>query len=212
MKMRVSILSVTILMALALCTARRADFTNETWTNDSGFNCTNRPSKGPDTSNLSLSAGGYQTKSLGNLYGALYTDSPTDPTLTLGTSDNNNTTFAWTAYYLDLFLSTNFTLSNISVDNWDNADSNDVGDWTYTLLASPFYTGSNYEAEVEFLSGTPVPNDGSELDFGYTVKFSGSSQYNLTQEMIPVPEPATVGLVGASLLLGAWTLARRRQS
>jgi len=212
MKMRVSAFSVTILMALAFCPVSRANFTNENWSNDPNFVCTDRPSKGPVTSNLTLSAGGYQTASPGNLYGALYTDSSIDPTLTLGTSDENNTSFNWTGYYLNIFLPVTFTLTVNSVNNWDDADNTDVNDWNWTLLASPFNTGSNWEASVEFYGGTPVPNDGSELDYSYTVHFAGSTQYSLTQEMMPVPEPATVGLVGASLLLGAWTLARRRQS
>jgi len=211
MKMRVSTISVTILMALAICPVSRANITNVNWSSDSNFICPDRPWKG-STNNLTLPIQGSQVGGPGNLYGNVLTDTPTDPTLTLGTSDENNTTFAWTGYYLNIFLPVTFTLSNVSVDNWDNGDANDVHDWTVNLLAAPFYNGSSYEAEIEFLSGTPVPNDGSELDFGYTVHFSGASQYSLTQQMMPVPEPATVGLVGVSLLLGAWTMARRRQS
>ena len=49
------------------------------------------------------------------------------------------------------------------------------------------------------------------VSFSYQLQFTSSTHYSFTQEIIPVPEPGTVGMVTMSgLLLASLALARRR--
>jgi hypothetical protein len=138
------------------------------------------------------------------ILGTITTDTATDPTLTLSSAINNDTGFAWTAYQVNVYMSSPFTLSAASVTL--------PNDWTAAVTA-PFSVSSpygSYEGQLMFTGGTPVAING-ELDFSYKISFSGATSYNFTQEMIPVPEPGAFGFLAAgSLLLGGFLTARRR--
>ena len=58
---------------------------------------------------------------------------------------------------------------------------------------------------LHFTGGTPVVNNGSSLDFSYQMSFLGGIQFE--EEMVPMPEPATLTLLG----LGGLALVRRRR-
>lgn len=187
----------------------RADITNATWTAESG--------------GLSLMNGGFNSAS-GMLWlnggqagwstasGTAFASSLSgDPTLNLSTSVNNDNTFAWAGYIVNVVMSNTFTLSSVTVSNPP------VGNWSVqsvspaTLQSSGAYAGE-YEATMTFADGTPVPV-GGELDFSYSLSFAGALSYNFTQIMTPlaVPEPGTLALLACGGALGALTSRRFRK-
>jgi len=157
----------------------------------------------PNANSFTCNITGDQYWGPGHVVGTIQTDSAGDPNLTLDSAINNDTSFTWTAYDVNVYMNNNFTLSadNVTVPP----------DWTATIIQSPVYVGSPlgaYEAQMVFTSGTPVPY-GGQLDFGYTISFTGAQSYSFTQEMIPVPEPGTLGFLAAgALLLGGFLVGR----
>ncbi|MGB7767480.1 MAG: PEP-CTERM sorting domain-containing protein [Verrucomicrobiia bacterium] len=144
----------------------------------------------------------------GHILGDITTDSTTDPTLTLDSAINNDTGYAWTAYDVNVYMDNPFSLSSASVTlppDWTLASIQP----TAVPVVSPH---GSYEASMVFASGTPVAI-GDDLDFGYTISFTGSTDYSFTQEMIPVPEPGTIGFLAAGvLLLGGLVVVRQRRN
>jgi len=115
----------------------------------------------------------------------------------------------WLGYQVNVIMSVPFsfaapgpTVSNPPTDDWFVA-----GVVTPTLQGSGPYAG-DYEGTLYFNSGTPV-GIGGELDYLYSISFSGSTSYSFTQEAFAyetmVPEPgalALVGMGGLMLVLG----------
>jgi hypothetical protein len=205
-------LSVILIVAggLMYCSIGKADITSVQFQDDGDGAITCSPYTWSGiASDLSLPVNGYQCWEPGHIVGFIDTDSTSDPTLTLDSAINNDTSFAWTAYYVNVYMSTTFTLSA--------ADVTAPPDWTATIIQSPVYVGSPhgaYEGQIEYAigaGGMPV-EIGDELDFGYAISgFSGATLYSFTQEMMPVPEPTTFGfLATGALLLGGFLVARRR--
>ena len=96
-----------------------------------------------------------------HVVGTIATDSASDPTLTLSSAINNDTSFTWTAYDVNVYMSSTFTLSDVSVTT--------PGDWTVTSALQPVLVNSPlgaYEAQIVFTGGTPV-TVGNDLDFSY---------------------------------------------
>ena len=129
-----------------------------------------------------------------------------DPTLKISNSIENDTSFAWDKFTVNLTMAVPFTLTNVTVTvpgTWSVVSF----DQTANLI------GGNYVATVVYDTGPAIPNDGiSTIDFGYWVQFSGSPSYILTQEMIPVPEPSSLALVAiGGLFLARFTLRRGRK-
>jgi hypothetical protein len=120
-----------------------------------------------------------------------HAQSEEDPTVTLMTSIDNDTTFAWTGYDVNVYMNKPFTLSlpTVSYDAWTV-----VG--TFPVAATPI-GGGKYKASVSYVGGTPLAIDGT-LEFGYKLTFVGSVNY--CQEMIPVPEPGSLVLVIGGLV------------
>lgn len=140
-----------------------------------------------------------------HILGEITTDSELDPTLTLASAIDNETSFAWTDYHVNIYLNKPFTVVPASVTVLNDS----IGDWTGGLTQQAMSTGTNYMAKLDFYAGTAVPI-GDTLFFSYSILFSGATSFNLTQEMIPTPEPGTLSLLACGLALGAWFRARRR--
>lgn len=145
---------------------------------------------------------GSQHWAPGQLSCILYADTPTDPTLSLDNSLNNDTSFSWYSFHVNVSMSVNFTLSAAVVHT--------PGDWS-SHMTQPVFNGSVYIGQLDFHSGTPVAIS-SLFDFAYKSTFSGSTSYTFTEELIPqVPEQGTVGLLalGGFCLVGRALAVRR---
>lgn len=162
------------------------------------------------TQTYKLNIQGDQFWGPGHMVMDFTTDTVGDPTITFINQVQNDTTFAWTGYLINLTLDaatplTSYSVSNLAVTN--------PGNWTATITQPLTYTGVNgsgqyeYVGHIDFEGGTPVGN-GNELDFSYKVTFAGSTSYHAIQEMSPVPEPGMIAVL-VSGLLGLF-VARRR--
>src|SRR5690242_4409559 len=116
---------------------------------------------GPTDFQLSID-GVHHLLTAGDILGNIYTDTETDPSLTLLHSIDNDTGFTWTDYHVQITLNKSFALTNITVNNL----------WTYTVTA-PVQIGSDWVGYIDYYAGNPVPPTGT-LDFGYTMTFIGS--------------------------------------
>lgn len=177
-----------------------------TWSYSGGFYCY-APVLSTDsgTGAQSLAINGTQSN-FGSMGISILTDKPTDPTLTINESIQNDCSFNWTGYDLSVSMDQSFSINSAGVIA--------PAGWTATISAPSGPVDGIYTGTIDFAGGTPVgiePGPDSTLDFGYEVTFSGSTQYSLTETANPVPEPATFGLLMVGgLLIGGWTIAKRR--
>ena len=139
--------------------------------------------------------------------GTITTSDALDPTLTIANAIDNDSSFAWTAYIVNVSMGNSFMILSASV--------NAPPGWTASITQPGAPVGGIYTGTIDYVGGTPVavaPASNSELDFTYQVMFSGSTSYSLTESVTPVPEPATLGLLAlGGLALGGTALARRRR-
>jgi hypothetical protein len=158
-----------------------------------------------DTASQSVSWTGSQDASAGSMGVTLFANSPSDPILTIGNSINNTSSFAWTGYVVDISMNQNFSINSANVTV--------PSGWTANITAptGPDING-NFNGVIDYVGGAPVAVNGT-LDFGYVVQFNGSMQYSLTESVQAVPEPGTFSFLAAGgLLVGGWTMAKRRQT
>lgn len=192
-----------ILVGLAFCSTSNATITNVTsWADtDGAIVCSNYTWTVGD---LDLNIYGDQSGAPAHVFINALTDSAEDPNLTIHNTIDNDTTFAWTAYHVNVFLATNFTLSAATIYPPPN-------DWTINPIIQPIWNGSAYEGQIDYVGGTPIAINGA-FEFGYKMTFSGLTSFTFTQELIPLPEPSSIALVAiGGLLLARFTLGRGRR-
>jgi hypothetical protein len=194
--MKIPSLLALVLGNSAFCSISHANITNMVW---GAYNSGIVWHQYALDNNNTMTLGGDQYTSAGRMRCTLFADSPVDPTLTINNSIDNDTTFAWTGYHVDVSMNVNFTLSAAMV--------NSPGDWSSFITQQPTLVGGLYVGQLDFQAGTPIAV-GQIFDFTYKATFSGATQYSFTQTLTPVPEPATVGLIG--LGIGVLAIARRR--
>jgi hypothetical protein len=211
------IVFIWVIATLACCPVSKASITNAWWNTDgSGDFAYSSWSFTSNSLGGSLYMNGLQyTAATATLVGGVKTSDPTDPTLTLSSAVNNDSGQMWIGYQVDVILSSAFTFvaPSPSVNNPPNNDWVVASVIAPTLQVSGPYTG-DYLGTVNLSAGTPI-GIGDELDFSYSINFTGSSSYALTQsvtpEVAPVPEPGTVTLLAIGGLGFAMRLCRNRR-
>jgi hypothetical protein len=146
--------------------------------------------------------------SFGGMGLIILANSPTDPTLTINNSIDNESSFDWTGYIVNVAMSQTFSINSAGVV----APSG----WTAIITEPGAPVGGIYTGTIDYVGGTPVgiyPGPNSSLDYGYQVQFSGATQYSLNESANPVPEPGAFNLLLAGgLLLGGWAVAKCRNA
>jgi len=156
-----------------------------------------------DTANQSETLTGNQWTGSGTMGATLFTDTVSDPILTIGDSINNTSSFAWTEYIVSIAMDQNFSINSANVTVPSGWSAN------VTTPSGPDIHG-NYTGIIDYVGGTPVAINGT-LDFGYVIQFAGSTQYTLTESVTAVPEPGVFSLwMAGGLLVGGWSVAKRR--
>jgi hypothetical protein len=151
---------------------------------------------GPGNFQLNID-GTHNSWNVGHIQGAIITDTPTDPTLALFNSIDNDTGFTWGDYHVQVTMSKPFTFSNVGVGN---------GGWTFNTTA-PVLVGSDWIGYINYFAGTPVLVGGT-LDFNYSMTFTGGASFQEALTPSPVPEPGTFALMVCGLT-GLLVMRRR---
>jgi hypothetical protein len=151
-----------------------------------------------------LRMNGSQYWAPGHILGDFDTDTELDPTVSIIQDLDNDTTFAWTDYHIEIGMNKSFSI--LSTGLWMPAG------WTAVITAPlggqplPNGSGLGWVGIIDYYIGTGAPvNIGDTATFGFKVSFIGDVQYCTKQ--YPTPEPTTILLLG----LGAMSVIRRRR-
>ncbi|MGP8199873.1 MAG: hypothetical protein ACLQU4_10265 [Limisphaerales bacterium] len=190
---------------LGYCATSNANITNAWWQNDNdgAINCQQYGT----FNGSSLSMTGDQYWGPGHMTGWIQTDTTSDPTLGLYSSVDNDTSFAWTSYVVNVYMAVPFSFVGtpaVTTPGWSVSYSTSG---TAPDLPGGEFPSEPYEATIDFTTTTPLAI-GDELDFNYAIHFASSTDYAFTQEMIPVPEPSDLGLA-SGFIFGAFQLVKR---
>jgi len=193
MKAKLLVIGVGLFLLSSFC---NADITGVSYQDDGdgAFVCAPYSWSGSAPA-VSLNVVGNQYGEVGHIIGDITTDTPADPTLVIGNSIDNDLDFAWTAYNVNIYMSSPFSIINEYVST--------PNDWTVSVI-QPTYgphstqhigsEGYDYMGQIQYLSGTPIAVGGL-LDFGYSIVFDGYTNFTFCQEMVAIPEPASIGLI-----------------
>ena len=158
-----------VLAIFVCCSSSYANLTNVTYADDGdgAFVCTPWSWSG-NASDLAVGVYGDAYWAPGHVLFNVDTTGPEDPTLKISNSIENDSTFAWTKFTVNIYMATNFSLSNVTVTN--------PASWSVVSYdASSTWNGSQYVATVVYNTGPAIPNDYvSTIDFGYWVQYAAS--------------------------------------
>ena len=154
-----------------------------------------------NVSEYTLLMGGIQNWYPAHVEGDFTTDTELDPTVWIAETVDNNTTFAWTDYHIDIGMTKDFSISTsvIAPDYWTYVI-------TQPVSGQPIPNGgTGWLGTIDYYIGTGSPiGIGGSGDFGFKISFLGSVEF--CTEQVPTPEPTTMILLG----LGALALTRRK--
>ena len=203
---------LTAVATFTWCSISNASIINATWNSDNyaNLNCTYLYPFQNDT----LDMDGILYGPFGRMVGTVTTDTIEDPTLTLDSAVQNDSGGMWIGYQVNVIMSVAFTFTTPgpTVGNPPNNDWFIASTVNPTLQVSGPYAGM-YEGTLNYSGGTPI-GIGDELDYLYSIHFSGFTSYSFTQEIIAqvaaVPEPGTLALMGMGGLMLALRLRRNQ--
>jgi hypothetical protein len=131
----------------------------------------------------------------GTVLAGFATDDYVDPIVWVRKSVENDTTFAWTDYHINLFLDRTFDILNVATP----------AGWTYAITA-PAFSGQRYFGCVDYYGA----GQGTEISVGqfgdFAIKFSFLGAVQFYVEQVRTPEPASMIL----LLAASGCLLQRR--
>ncbi|OHB59252.1 MAG: hypothetical protein A2173_09870 [Planctomycetes bacterium RBG_13_44_8b] len=152
-----------------------------------------------------LSMAGTQYWAPAHVEGDFTTDTEEDPTVWIIETVDNQTTFDWTGYQILIGMTKNFTISTSVIA---------PDDWVFEII-QPSVLGGGQEipnggtgwlGTIDYSVGTGSPIEiGQSGDFGFKISFLGSVEF--CTEQTPIPEPATLALLGIGVLA---SMRRRR--
>jgi len=129
---------------------------------------------------------------------AFMTDEERDPSVWIIKRVENDTTFAWTGYTVEIGLDRLFQIDGASAPTG----------WDYTIT-QPVLIGSNYVGTVSYEYGGPGTeiNVGDWADFGVGVSFEGDVNFCINQ--VPVPEPGSLLLMASAAMIAVGRMRSR---
>jgi hypothetical protein len=147
-----------------------------------------------------LTMSGIQNWYPAHVVGDFNTDTELDPKVLIDETVDNNTTFAWTDYHIDIWMTKDFSiLSVITPEDWTSVI-------TQPVSGQPIPNdGTGWLGTIDYSvgSGSPIAI-GDEGEFGFKISFLGKVAFYT--EQVPTPEPTTMLLLG----LGALVFTRRK--